>query len=84
MFQTLRLVETELNHGRCAQTLEISGLETACEAFGAVAGRIRQAIQGSNSKAEALRLGALLSLWGNRMDLSLWPASASDGGKDTR
>ncbi len=53
---------------------KVSGLIEALPNIQEIAGRL-EALIASDSKSTVIELAVLTSLWGNKMDLSLWPAS---------
>ena len=65
-----------------------AGLEACVGAVGALAPRLNEyaSAPGVNGVLEGARLFLLVSLWGNRMDLSIWPAggaAAARGGGES-
>ena len=61
-----------------------AGLEACVGAVGALAPRLNEyaSAPGVNGVLEGARLFLLVSLWGNRMDLSIWPAGAAAAAGD--
>eukprot|EP00793_Prasinoderma_coloniale_P000557 PRCOL_00003705-RA len=60
------------------------GLRAAAVATAALAARANAAAApGEAASASSVELLLLLALWGNRMDLSLWPAGGEDGAPDS-
>ena len=60
---------------------KVSGLIEALPNIQEIAGRL-EALIASDSKSTVIELAVLTSLWGNKMDLSLWPASKAQSGND--
>ena len=58
---------------------KVQGLFEALTSIEAIAGRLPLLLENSmsNDKSIAVEIALLTSLWGNKMDLSLWPASTS-------
>lgn len=60
---------------------KVEGLIAALPNIQEIAGRL-ESLLASDSKATIIELAVLTSLWGNKMDLSLWPASNAQSGND--
>ena len=60
---------------------KVSGLIEALPNIQEIAGRL-PGLLGTDDKVAIIELAVLTSLWGNKMDLSLWPASKAQSGND--
>jgi hypothetical protein len=60
---------------------KVSGLVEALPNIQEIAGRL-PGLLATDDKVAIIELAVLTSLWGNKMDLSLWPASKAQSGND--
>jgi len=61
----------------CFKKQKANGLIEALPSIEEIAERLPLLVSDQANKAESVKVAVLTSLWGNKMDLSLWPASSS-------
>ena len=59
------------------RTDKMNGLKAGATAAASLAKKVNALAKKSSASAEELRLFIMVALWGNRMDLSIWPESGS-------
>ena len=59
------------------RTDKMNGLKSGATAAASLAKKVNALAKKSSASAEELRLFIMVALWGNRMDLSIWPESGS-------
>eukprot|EP00518_Triparma_eleuthera_P011143 CAMPEP_0182482006 /NCGR_PEP_ID=MMETSP1319-20130603/38350_1 /TAXON_ID=172717 /ORGANISM="Bolidomonas pacifica, Strain RCC208" /LENGTH=360 /DNA_ID=CAMNT_0024683681 /DNA_START=227 /DNA_END=1305 /DNA_ORIENTATION=- len=61
---------------------KLAGLESSVGSAEALLSKMSSLASGRDAASVGLRVAVLSALWGNKMDLSIWPASSGDAGAD--